>query len=424
MSNANYINKLASKTDRVIEDTTHLNEEFKKHKFLFNLFPKYNDNSIGYKVKYTFEIDHELRNDIYLTAFQIIVNYILENEIQKNEMTYFQYSFYVFRGNLRLSLFHPNLKYLESISDNLISVISSKFDQISLKVRSKFIEISSTPLRLKIKTLHKEFPQLIDVCCNIITEKKLLNKSELVIDGIIKILFMNDYTINKESEIRLTTLKSDEDPVTFLSQFNGVENRYEEKKSVKIREVEPLVKNDKKVLAPSSLFNQMENINDNIKQLFWHSLESTKVKKDKSVWIHSIIFVFILALFYSSAPKFMQKILNFSKSNSVIDNILDLATEDLTATATATVNNNTINTQNKKLGKLDTILENTENTESSVKAEKENKQANHKEDEDIGLITRNIIKQFTEPNNNNNNLELNSIENRLKVILEETDTKS
>ena len=422
MSYSNFINKLNTKTDKAIEDTSHLSEEFKKQKALLNLFPKYNDNSIGYKLRYTFELEQELRNNINLTALQIIINFILENEIQNNEMTYFQYSFNFHQGNLRLNMFHSNLNYLEWISENFINIIVTKINQISTKIRNKFIDISGTPLKIKVKQLYREYPLLIDVCCNVLNEKKLLNKVEPIIDGMIKLLFMNDFNISRDAGSKMTTLKSEEDPVAFLTQFSNNENySYEETtKSSKKRNLEftenAIERVDKKPLTQSSLFNQMEYFNDNIKQLFWHSLDSPEIKSNKNIWLHTIVFILILSLIYSSVPKYVQKLVNFSKSNSVIDSILDLATEDLTATHT--VNKNTITT-NKKFSKLDTIEESKEITEEQKPEQVEKKNEN---EEDLKTITKNIIKHYT--GMGGSNLDLNSIENRLKVILEETDTKS
>ena len=138
-----------------------------------------------------------------------------------------------------------------------------------MSMRSKFLELSSTPLRLKIRSIMKEYPLLIDICCNIVSEKKVLNKTEQIIDGMIKLLCLDDVNISKSNDIKKTTFKSEENPLEFLTQFKNSENTYTEQ-IVKKENKNNLLKStiEKKAFAPSGLFNQMENINDNIKQLF------------------------------------------------------------------------------------------------------------------------------------------------------------
>jgi len=409
MSYSNYINKLSSETKKALEESSIINQELRKHKFAFK---KYNNNSIGYKLKYTFEIDNEIKNSNYLNALQIIINYILETEIFLNDH-FFQYNFQIHKSNLRLSIFHSDKNYLLSLSDDFTININQKISEISHNIRNKFLEINTTPLKLKIKILQKDYPILIHILCNTLSEKKLIEHSETIIDCIIKLLFMNDINIQKDKNIHFSTLKSEEEPINFLTQFHKSSNKNIESPSdIK----EPPTKKTK-TEEPFLLSNQLETVNDNLKQLFWHSVGSIEPEKTKkSYWIHSFIFILILALTIYSVPKYIQKISNFSKNSSVIDNILDIATDDLTATATATATNAFKTNTNRNLNKLDTINEFTETYQNIEPAEPLEPAAPM---DDINMITRSIIKNF-----DNKNLDLKGIENRLKLILEETSTNN
>lgn len=418
MSYTNYINKLSTQTKKAIEDTFTLNEELQKYKNFFNLFPKYNSNSIGYKVRFIFKIDKELSDHIHQSALQAILSYIIEMFIQNSEMTYFQYNFYVINEHLCLSLFNKNKEYLENISKNLIDFINLEMDNICLKIRSKILDVP-LPLKTKIKIIHKEFPILIDIICNQIKEKKILNKTEEFINAVIKILQLNDISILKDSEIKLETLRSEEDPVAFLTDKSNNEEIIPRNKKQKIEEKQfekPVEKTQEKTYEKTpektfSIFNEMETVNDNIKQLFWHTLDTKKSFNYKDLK-HSIVFILILALLIYTVPNLAKKFMDFSKSNSVIDNILDLATEDLTTTITKTQPN--ISNFNKSFNKLETIQEGFFEPSEPYQP--------FEPSDDIGLITRNIIKKFNESENTNEDLK--SIENRLRHILEETDTKT
>jgi len=411
MSYSNFINKLSSDTKKALEESSQINQELRKHKFAFK---KYNNNSIGYKIKYTFEIDNEIKNSYYLTALQIIINFLLETEIFLNEC-FFQYNFQIYKGNLRLSIFHSDKDYLLTLSDDFIVNVNKKISEISNHIRNKFLEITSTPLKIKIKLLQKDYPILINILCNTIAEKKLIEHSDTIIDCIIKLLFMNDINISRDNNIYLSTLKSEEDPINFLTQFVNPKST---------QSTEPPAKKIKINDTPKLLSNQIETVNDNIKQLFWHSIgniEQQNNKSKKSYLIHSIIFILILALTIYQVPKYIQKLTNFSKNSSVIDNILDIATDDLTATATATATNAFKTNVNRNLNKLDTINEftETENFGQGEPAEPVEPAEPNEPNDDINVITRSIIKNF-----DNKNLDLKGIENRLKLILEETSTNN
>ena len=424
MNYTNYINKLSTQTKKAIEDTFSLNEELQKYKIFFNLFPKYNTNSIGYKVKYIFQMDNENSTPIDIPALQSIITYIVENYILVNDMTYFQYHFFKNQNYLCLSIFNKNKNYLETISKNLIDYINNFIDDLSIFIRSKFLD-KNIPLKTKVKVIHKDHPILIDVICNTIKEKKLLSKTDEFINSVIKILQQNDITILKDAEIKLETLKSEEYPVIYLTENNVKIQPPPKKQKIETPEdtdeditddsykEHEKIKNNKKQ-KPLSIFNQVEYVNDNIKQLFWHTLDSKK-SINYSDLKHSIIFVLLLAIIINTIPNFLNKILNFTKSNQVIDSILDLATEDLTTTMTKTQSN--LTNYKKSFSQLETIPEmNNEVNEPFTPFEPSEPSDN------INVITRNIIKKFNE--NENTNDDLKSIENRLKNILEETDTKT
>ena len=164
----------------------------------------------------------------------------------------------------------------------------------------------------------------------------------------------------------------------------------------------------------------IEFINDNIKQLFWHGLENKESLKNKK-WMHSILFTFIFAIIVYLLPKYMNKISDFSKNNIIIDNILDLATEDLTQT----------NVQKKAsiFKKLDTIIEQSNELYEPHKPHEPNEPNEPNEPsepsdqpDELKIIASNILKRYGDSSHQNNNIELRNIKERLKLILEETST--
>lgn len=382
MSYSSAINKLSYETKKALDDTNNIQRELQKHKYAFK---KITDNSMGYKIKYSILIDNDIRNNIYLTGLEIIVSYILETIIHQNDI-FFQYNFYVYKGTLRLSIFHSDKEYLELCSENIEEIIQKHIVHMSQNIRNKFLEIHSTPLRIKLKNLQKDYPVLIDLICNILSAKKLLEKTEDIVDSVIKLFFINDIDINKDSEIFYTTYKSTEDPIEFLGQ---------------------LYENSEQNLRKK--FKTEEKTNSSAQQLFWKTLEkqdnSTPVYKN--YFMHSIIFILLLALIYYKVPPYLQKLIDFSKNNSVIDNILDIATDDLTTTATAAKTTNFT----KGFQKMDTINEYTTNEPNEPNDPAEPSESS----DDISIITRNIIKNFSNSSN-----DLDGIEKRLKFILEET----
>jgi len=423
MSYINYINRLSSDIKKVIDENSQIQDVIKRSQDAYNLMPNFNKNSIGYKLKYIFEIDKEIKSPNNFLALQIIMNYLLEKFIENNESVYFKYDFYIYNENLYLSIFHNNKNYLESYFDNLINFISSELDTFSMLIRSKFLDLATLSLRIKIKIIQKECPILIDILCNTIKEKRKYDQVNEIVDSIIIITRTNDITILKDIEAKYTTLKSEENTLDFLTQFN-IENKRKKvedetihenvikKKREEQKENEENFENNKKEDKQLNIFNNVETINDNIKQLFWHT-DEPKIYSNKYDWLNSILFVIVLATVIYKVPFLAQKIKDFTKSNSVIDNILDLATDDLTTTKTRT--SQTIN--QKAINKLEPIKEMNEDASPVEPAEPA-----EPSDEDIGIITRNIIKNFNEMENSA--YDLKSIENRLRVILEETDTKT
>jgi hypothetical protein len=106
----------------------------------------------------------------------------------------------------------------------------------------------------------------------------------------------------------------------------------------------------------------------------------------------------------------MNKLSDLNKNNIVIDNILDLATEDLTQT--------NINKKHLSNKKLDTIIENSNEPNEPNEPSEPSEQP-----DELKIITGNILKKYNETSNNSNkNIELKNIKNRLKLILEETST--
>lgn len=387
MSYLNFINKLSSDTQKALESSSNINFELQKTKYGLK---KYNDNSIGYKIIYNIDIDNDIKNNYYLIALQALINYLIESEIFQKEC-FFQYNFYVNHSNLRLSIFHSDKNYIENIiKNNLANELHNHIQGISRNLRNKFLEINHFPLKVKIKSIYKEYPVLISILTNIITEKKMINYTENIVDSLIRLFFLNDISIQESEKIVLTTFKSEEDPIDYLTQFN--------------------VNYPKRCAPVDNIPKVTNNIDNNIKQLFWETVERMPKKSKSKNWIHSIIFLIIIVLIIYSVPKYLEKIINFSKNNTVIDNILDLATDDLTATAT---NQNKTSTffQNKR--KLDTINENTLDKNEPNEPLEPNEP---NEPSDINVITQNILRNF------DSNLDINGIENRLKHILEETST--
>jgi len=163
----------------------------------------------------------------------------------------------------------------------------------------------------------------------------------------------------------------------------------------------------------SSTNKNIEFINNNIRELFWHATDTKKNKNKESTKIgHSIIFILIFAAIVYIIPNYMDKIKDFTKNNVVIDNILDLATEDLTQT--------NINKKAQMVKKLDTIIENS-NEPAEPNEPNEPNEPSEQQDE-LKIIASTILRKYNESSHQNKNVELKNIKDRLKLILEETST--
>lgn len=394
MSVINFINKLSSEVKKVSEEHYFTEEELRKQKNSFKLLSTFNNNTIGYKNKYLFEIDEEYKNDVNFYAVEIIFNYLLELFIQSNDISFFKYEFYIYENNLHLSLFHTQKNYLEEVSKNIINFFSIESNNLSLKIKNKFIDFSILPFKSKIKFIQKEFPLIIDILCNLINDKQLNDKSNEITDSIIRFIITNDINIIKLGDIKISTLKSQENPIEFLDNKR---------------------KNDNKIPLKTKKFKNESNeiINDNIKHLFWHTIER-KNELIKTDWMNSAVFLTVVAVVSYIFPNYLQKFLDLKKSNSVIDNILDTATEDLT-----TVNNK----KSEKIisdNEIEKILKNEmiDDLPDFNLSSKENTRSNL----DFESITRNILNKLSNSDVTNSSVEIKNIENRLKDILEETNT--
>ena len=81
MSYTNYINKLSYDTKKALEESSNIHNEIhnlKKNNYSLKYL---NDNSIGYKIKYIFDIDKEIQNVNNNIALEIILYYLIMRSI-------------------------------------------------------------------------------------------------------------------------------------------------------------------------------------------------------------------------------------------------------------------------------------------------------------------------------------------------------
>jgi hypothetical protein len=400
MSYTNYINKLSSETKKALEESSNVNQEIqdlKKYKFSMKHL---NDNSIGYTIKYKVKIDEDFNNIINPISYEILICYLIENILFTNQYQ-IVYHIYNWKNELFISFFHINKDYLQIIHSKIIKNISEITKEMSKNIRIKFANNLNLPFSLQLKILKKEYTTLIQTIFNKIHDKKLERKSKEIITSIIKILQINDIDIIEYSSLYLSTYNVIEDPINYLENFEDIEdsnNSINEEES----DTELETNNNKNI----------EFINKNIRELFWHTPESkiSNMKKTSNKLTHSLIFIFIFSIIVYLLPKFMNKLSDLNKNNIVIDNILDLATEDLTQT--------NINKKHLSNKKLDTIIENSNEPNEPNEPSEPSEQP-----DELKIITGNILKKYNETSNNSNkNIELKNIKNRLKLILEETST--
>jgi len=394
MSYSNYINKLSSETKKALEESSNVNyeiQDLKKYKYSMKHL---NDNTIGYNIRYKIYVDNDILSLMNPNSYEILFSFLIENEIFLNNV-YIKYDIYKGKKDeLYISFFHTNKEYLQHIHSVIIQNIKQTIQDISKNFRNKFTSSVDLPYSVKLKIFKKEYPILIQIICNIIQKKKLNENSEEIINSIIKILQINEIKIIETSLIQLNTYLYSEDSIDFLLSYTKKED------------TENL--EDTKYTQDSQESNKnIEFINNNLKELFWHSSESKKNPKSK--FTHSLFFTFLFALIVYLLPKYINKLTDYTKNNVVIDNILDLATEDLTQT---NINKKTMNVK-----KLDSIIENyNEPNEPNEPSEPSDQQ------DELKIIASTILRKYNESSKQHNNIELKNIKDRLKLILEETST--
>jgi hypothetical protein len=401
MSYTNYINKLSSETKKALEESSNVNHEIqdlKKYKFSMKHL---NNNSIGYTIKYKINIDEDFNNIINPISYEILMCYLIENILFINHYQ-IVYQIYNWKKELFISFFHINKDYLQIIHSKIIKNISESTREISKNIRIKFANNLNLPFSLQIKILKKEYPTLLQTICNKINDKKILKKSKEIITSIIKILQINEIEIIEQSPIQLSTYYVNQDPINYLET---IDDKYDyETGSGSDSEIE--IEIEKEIEKDDN--KNIEFINKNIRELFWHTQESKtpSLKKSSSYLSHSLIFIFIFAIIVYLLPNFINKLSDFNKNNVVIDNILDLATEDLTQT--------NIKKKSFPINKLEPIIE----------QQNEPNEPNEPSDQpdELKILANNILKKYNESSNQNKNIELKNIKNRLKLILEETST--
>lgn len=362
-----------------------------------------NNNSIGYTIKYKINIDEDLNNIINPISYEILMCYLIENIIFTHQY-HIVYHIYNLKKDLYISFFHTNEEYLQSVHSKIIKNIIQLTKEISKNIRLKFINNLDLPFGLQIKILNKEYPTLIQTICNKINDKKILKKSKEIVISIINILQINNIEIIEYSSIQLSTYCTIPDPIFYLDSTENIENSITEDNET---ETETEIKIEKEKEDNKNI----EFINKNIKELFWRNPESksSKMNKNSNKLTHSLIFTFIFALIVYLIPKFMNRLSDINKNNIIIDNILDLATEDLTQT--------NMNKKTQIIKKLDPIIEQPYEPNEPMEPSEPSDQP-----DELKIIANNILKKYNESTNQSKNIELKNIKNRLKLILEETST--
>ena len=119
MSYTNYINKLSSETKKALEESSNVNHEIqdlKKYKYSIKHL---NENSIGYTIKYKIIIDKEFKNIMNPNSYEILLCYLIENEIFINHF-HVVYHIYIWKKELYVSFFHTNRDYLQLVHPKII----------------------------------------------------------------------------------------------------------------------------------------------------------------------------------------------------------------------------------------------------------------------------------------------------------------
>ena len=417
MSYTNYINKLSSETKKALEESSSVSyeiQDLKKYKYSMKHL---NDNSVGYTMKYKINIDDELKSIMNPLSFEILMCYFIENEIFTNHF-HVVYNIYNWKKETYISFFHTNREYLQLVHNKIIQNITQTIKEISRNIQNKFSNSVNLPYSVQIKILKKEYPVLIQTICNTIKSKKIDN-SEEIINSIIKILQINEFQIVESSCIYVSTYHFQEDPIDYLGSLKDLKSNDTDNSGNSTNSDESESESDTDLKSEKSFENKnIEFINKNIRELFWRSADTKKNKNKSSEFGkmgHSIFFTLIFAAIVYFIPKYLNKLTDFNKNNVVIDNILDLATEDFTQT--------NLNKKAQGMKKMDTIIEQADEPFAPYEpnAPYEPSDPSDQPDE-LKIIASTILKKYNETSSQRKNIELKNIKDRLKLILEETST--
>lgn len=179
MSYTNYINKLSSETKKALEESSNVNHEIqdlKKYKYSIKHL---NENSIGYTIKYKIIIDKEFKNIMNPNSYEILLCYLIENEIFINHF-HVVYHIYIWKKELYVSFFHTNRDYLQLVHPKIIHNILESIKEISINIHIKFtnniilpFSLQTKILKKNIRFLFKQFAISLKAKNCIITQKKL-----------------------------------------------------------------------------------------------------------------------------------------------------------------------------------------------------------------------------------------------------------
>ena len=394
-------------------------------------FLKSNNHSLGYKNRYRINIFKEMKNNFSIISLKIIFTYMIEQHIFLNNKYFFYYNFFVDKHKLYLDIFHNNKNYLTMISNNFTVSINNLLGKIHESVKNSFIDLDNTPLRIKLEKLQQLMPSFIDITVAILEEEKKIKDSKYIIDTIIKLLYINLINFEVIFSLKFVSKSNQNDAIKYICEYSTLfddeikNNIYKNEEEDNFR----ILGSDKE-----SLFNNINNINDKIQELFWHQGKENYPFKKK---IHFLAFIFIIYFLLFPLSKIINKFIDQSKNSKILDDLLDMPTDNISdITQTLNKNQKKNNSQNKNtiFTKLNTIIEESENDEKTekidnkVKKNKTEEVNKNKNDwfqkENINYITRNIISDY----NNLNKLETKKgcdivdIEERLRNILEETTT--
>lgn len=358
-----FLNHLHENNIKNSEDILLLKESIKNCNFLINSQLNLNDNTIGFKNFI----------NIYTKQYEeleLLITYFIENEIFEENLKFVEYGFI----NKKLYFFHPIKKYSEKITKHFYQKLEKNIN----------IFFNSFPTNNLIKYFEENHPILLNIAIN----KKFKNIQKL------------SKPINFTLDIDLINEKTTKKSVT---NFSGI---FEE--------------SSKNIETPNkkTLLSHIEQVNHKLPELFWKTFENKSneqeeivdnikekvFNKNKSLK-HSIIFIILVVFILYPFPKIVEKIKDLTKSNLVIDDILDIATEDLTMTKTMT-KTNLVKPKKQNNIKLNTILEESKDTADQF--------------DDIEKLTQTILDEYTTKDKSN----LKQIEERLIKVLEETSSNN